>query len=77
VGARKAYIPAQILGEGRRKFWRFNEHELSAWLFAQSNDADHAGTFSSIRSARIVASCLGMTKPHDGSFNVPEAMAGE
>jgi hypothetical protein len=63
--------------EGKRKLWRFYEHELSAWLFAQSKDGYQAGTSSSIRSARIVASCLRMTKPHDGSFNMPEAMAGE
>jgi hypothetical protein len=26
--ARKSYIPAHPLGEGKRKFWRFFEHEL-------------------------------------------------
>lgn len=38
--ARKGYIPAHPLGEGKRKFWRFLEHELVAWLKAQTNSAD-------------------------------------
>lgn len=35
--ARKGYIPAHPLGEGRRKFWRFFEHELETWLSTQTN----------------------------------------
>jgi len=42
-----AYIPAHPLGQGKRKFWRFYEHELSAWLSAQFNDADKGVTLSS------------------------------
>ena len=38
--AREAYIPAHPLGEGKRKFWRFYEHEVAAWLSAQSNGAE-------------------------------------
>jgi excisionase family DNA binding protein len=39
--ARKGYIPAHPLGEGKRKFWRFLEHELVDWLNSQTNsDAD-------------------------------------
>jgi excisionase family DNA binding protein len=38
--ARKGYIPAHPLGEGKRKFWRFLEHELADWLNAQTNGAD-------------------------------------
>ena len=45
--ARKAYIPAHPLGEGKRKFWRFYEHELSAWLSDQCNGADQVVTSSS------------------------------
>ena len=37
--ARKGYIPAHPLGEGKRKFWRFMEHELLEWLNAQTNGA--------------------------------------
>ncbi len=37
--ARKGYIPAHPLGEGKRKFWRFLEHELIDWLNAQTNNA--------------------------------------
>ena len=35
--ARKGYLPAHPLGEGKRKFWRFIESELSDWLAAQTN----------------------------------------
>lgn len=35
--ARQGYLPAHPLGEGKRKFWRFLEHELAAWLAAKSN----------------------------------------
>lgn len=35
--ARQGYLPAHPLGEGKRKFWRFLEHELAAWLAAKTN----------------------------------------
>ena len=35
--ARQGYLPAHPLGEGKRKFWRFIESELSEWLEAKSN----------------------------------------
>ncbi len=35
--ARQGYLPAHPMGEGKRKFWRFFEHELLAWLYGQSN----------------------------------------
>ena len=35
--ARQGYLPAHPLGEGKRKFWRFLEHELVAWLGAKTN----------------------------------------
>ena len=38
--ARKGYIPAHPLGEGRRKIWRFLEHELVDWLNTQTNGTD-------------------------------------
>jgi excisionase family DNA binding protein len=34
---RKGYLPAHPLGEGKRKFWRLLESELSAFLAAQTN----------------------------------------
>jgi len=37
---RKGYIPAHPLGEGSRKIWRYFEHELEAWLNAQTNGTD-------------------------------------
>src|SRR5215831_5624452 len=47
--ARKAYIPAHPLGEGKRRFWRFYEHEVAAWLNRQSNGAECQPTVSSIQ----------------------------
>jgi len=35
--ARQGYLPAHPLGEGKRKFWRFLESELSEWLAAKTN----------------------------------------
>ncbi len=37
--AQKGYLSAHPLGEGKRKFWRFLEHELVDWLNAQKNGA--------------------------------------
>jgi hypothetical protein len=33
--ARIGYVPAHPLGEGKRKLWRFLEHELLDWAEAQ------------------------------------------
>ena len=35
--ARQGYLPAHPLGEGRRKFWRFLEAELTDWMAAKTN----------------------------------------
>lgn len=35
--ARLGYVPAHPLGEGKRKLWRFLEHELLDWVKAQEN----------------------------------------
>jgi excisionase family DNA binding protein len=40
--ARQGYLPAHPLGEGKRKFWRFLESELSAWLAARTNTPERA-----------------------------------
>jgi len=40
--ARQGYLPAHPLGEGKRKFWRFLEPELTAWLAAKTNGAQTA-----------------------------------
>jgi excisionase family DNA binding protein len=40
--ARQGYLPAHPLGEGKRKFWRFLEHELAAWLATRTNHQDLA-----------------------------------
>ena len=37
--ARQGYLPAHPLGEGKRKFWRFLEAELTEWLSAKTNGA--------------------------------------
>ncbi|WP_035351470.1 helix-turn-helix domain-containing protein [Edaphobacter aggregans] len=36
--ARLGQVPAHPLGEGKRKLWRFLEHELLAWVEAQETD---------------------------------------
>ena len=33
--ARIGYVPAHPLGEGKRKLWRFREHELLVWVEAR------------------------------------------
>jgi predicted site-specific integrase-resolvase len=38
VWARLGYVPAHPLGEGKRKSWRFLEHELLDWVEAQESD---------------------------------------
>ena len=38
--ARQGYLPAHPLGEGKRKFWRFLESELSEWLAAKTNQQE-------------------------------------
>jgi excisionase family DNA binding protein len=35
--ARKRYLPAHPMGEGKKKYWRFFEHELLAWLLGRSD----------------------------------------
>jgi hypothetical protein len=37
--AGKGYLPGHPLGEGKRKFWRFLESELSDWLALKTNRA--------------------------------------
>jgi predicted site-specific integrase-resolvase len=37
--AGKGYLPGHPLGEGKRKFWRFIESELSDWLALKTNRA--------------------------------------
>jgi hypothetical protein len=39
--ARLGYVPAHPigLGQGRRRTWRFYEHELVAWANAQTNNS--------------------------------------
>lgn len=38
VWARLGYVPAHPLGEGKRKLWRFLEHELLEWVEARETD---------------------------------------
>ncbi len=34
--ARAGYVPSHPLGEGRRRLWRFFEHELTDWVSRQT-----------------------------------------
>jgi len=40
--ARQRYLPAHPLGEGKRKFWRFLQSELTEWLAAKTNQQEVA-----------------------------------
>lgn len=35
--ARNGYLPAHPMGQGKKKYWRFFEHELLEWLTSQSD----------------------------------------
>lgn len=35
--ARRGYVPAHPLGEGKRRTWRFFENELLEWVERQNN----------------------------------------
>ena len=37
--ARQGYLPAHPMGQGKKKYWRFFEHELLAWLTGQPGTA--------------------------------------
>lgn len=37
--ARQSYLPAHPMGQGKKKYWRFFEHELMTWLLGQSDAA--------------------------------------
>jgi predicted site-specific integrase-resolvase len=37
--ARLGYVPAHPMGEGKRKLWRFLEHELLEWVKEQGEFA--------------------------------------
>lgn len=40
--ARSGYLPGHPMGEGKKKYWRFFEHELLAWLTGRSDGAQAA-----------------------------------
>lgn len=37
--ARQGYLPAHPMGQGKKKYWRFFEHEVLAWLMGHSDEA--------------------------------------
>jgi hypothetical protein len=51
--ARLGYLPAHPLGEGKRKTWRFLEHELLQWL--EARESEHKGPVASTINAAISA----------------------
>jgi hypothetical protein len=48
--ARVGYVPAHPLGQGKRKLWRFLEHELLAWVETRETEKMRPPT-STIRTA--------------------------
>jgi excisionase family DNA binding protein len=36
--ARRGYLPAYPLGEGKRRLWRFLESDLHAWMASRRTD---------------------------------------
>jgi hypothetical protein len=48
--ARLGYLPAHPLGEGKRKVWRFLEHELLQWVEARESDCKRSSA-STINAA--------------------------
>lgn len=49
--ARIGYVPAHPLGEGKRKLWRFLEHELLDWVEAQGKCAEKRPPASTMETA--------------------------
>lgn len=48
--ARLGYVPAHPLGEGKRKLWRFLEHELLEWVEARETEKKRSSA-STIKAA--------------------------
>jgi predicted site-specific integrase-resolvase len=51
--ARLGYVPAHPLGEGKRKIWRFLEHELLQWV--EARESDHKRPLTSTINGAISA----------------------
>jgi Helix-turn-helix domain len=49
--ARRGYVPAHPMGEGKRKMWRFLEHELLEWIKAQNHDSRKRPPASTMKTA--------------------------
>lgn len=49
--ARRGYVPAHPLGEGKRRIWRFFESELLEWVEQQRNGCSRAVPSDSISIA--------------------------
>jgi hypothetical protein len=49
--ARRGYIPAHPLGEGKRRIWRFFENELLEWVENQENGCRKKPPESKLKTA--------------------------
>jgi len=49
--ARRGYVPAHPLGEGKRRIWRFFESELLEWIKTRENDYARRPSGSSLKPA--------------------------
>jgi DNA-binding transcriptional MerR regulator len=49
--ARRGYVPAHPLGEGKRRIWRFFESELLEWIEQQRNHCSSGSSDDTIHIA--------------------------
>lgn len=49
--ARRGYVPAHPLGEGKRRIWRFFESELLEWVRDRESSNPHQSGRSTLKTA--------------------------
>jgi excisionase family DNA binding protein len=60
--AREGYLPAYPIGEGKRRLWRFLEHDLEQWMLSR-----RTGQFSSNHDG-AVGTLIGAADAPTGGF---------
>lgn len=46
--AREGYLPAYPIGEGKRRVWRFLQHDLEEWMLARRTGAAMHNALNSV-----------------------------